>query len=83
MAGLMALASNMPSTSFGAPQENYGTSNPLQNYGGDGGGRYSGSWTDVTGAGTGQIPDATAHGLAGFYHPAILEMLRQSLPNRG
>ena len=51
---------------------------PLQFYGGGG----YGNWADVTQANTGQVPDATAQGLAGFYMPQLMAMLQSSLPNR-
>jgi hypothetical protein len=51
-------------------------------FGGDGGDSYGDSWADVTGGGAGEVPDATTQGLAGFYNPAIMQMLRQPLPSK-
>jgi hypothetical protein len=55
----------------------YGVSDPLQFYGQD----YN-NWADVTQTNTGQVPDATSQGLAGFYMPQLMSMLQSSMPNK-
>ena len=72
-----ALAAAKETEGVGGGEGEYGVSDPLQFYGGD----YS-NWADVTQTNTGQVPDATSQGLAGFYMPQLMSMLQSSMPNK-